>query len=448
MIVEPYKTHPAPPRIGVLVDHTSYLDETHAARPLASLEPGERVYASQDVALELVRAGHGHAFCWNANPIRLELPDATVRVIGLPFPPDAVDAVDGLATWRDWLAAEGAAPQGSLGGSAFSLLRAKLEQTLWTTVPAAQAPPIPYTIGGRQELGPQGAPVQLDGQLRHYDMRAAYASTLGTLAYGGHWRRVKPHERFDLVTRAGLPVFARARVTLPAGLELGPLIRRPRAHPAPIEQVFGGVASYPTSGTLQGVWTWQELAAALDHGARIKILDAWVHASGGRLPFLPWWNTIEQGRELPGFASLLAKATGNALWGQFCITRGQRSTVSYLNGRRTVRNLPRPRGGRRPAHDLSELLTGQVRARLYRFMAAAGPQLVTAHTDGGWTAGDFTYPEWRSKDTATRIRVLDPQLLAYTRPTGQEVYCVAGWPAALADDLFEQAWQRRGARAA
>src|ERR1035437_796752 len=91
---------------------------------------------------------------------------------------------------------------------------------------------------------------------------------------------------------------------------------------------------------------------------------------------------------MPGLAGLLAKVTGNALWGRFCMdprSQGRRS-IRSRNGKIGSRELPL-RGGLPPAHDLAELVSGRVRAELYRLMVAAGDDLLSAHTDAAWIRG-------------------------------------------------------------
>lgn len=452
MIIEPYKLRPAPPRIALLVNDRQALDEDEGLQPLWRLEKGVQVWSSQERVLALLRAGKGKAICWRGQPIRYAPPVGDgylVRVLGLELPLDDQKALLGLLAWRDWLTSEGAAPMGSLGSSAMSLLRAKLERILWCTAPHAQAPPIRWTIGARQQLGPAGAPATYRGALRLFDMRAAYAQTLAQLNYGGHWHRMRVDGERSLyrlrLFAAEHPLFCRARVRL-SGDFPGPLVRRSRGIPDPTG--LAADAPYPRTGTLQGVWTYQELLAAEETGAKATILDAWGHASACWQPFLPWWRTIEQGREgLAGFGSTLAKATGNALWGQFCVQPGGRRSLLYFDKRGVRRvELLDSRTGPRPAHDLSELLTGLVRARLQRFMVAAGSRLCSAHTDGGWVdcSDGWAYddPDWRLKRSAVELRVLDPQKLAYREPHARkQSYVVAGWPAALAKEQFERQWE-------
>lgn len=452
MIVEPYVKRPVPPAVCLLTEGGGFLLEDGRIVPARHRPPDAQAWASLDRVTALLRAGNGRALCWRGQPIRYCPGSDTdagyyVRVLGLPFP-DNDSAVAGLVRWRNWLAVNGAAPQGSLGSTSLSLLRATLAEPLWTSVPADGCPPVGFTIGGRQELGPAGTPAEYTGQLAHYDLRSAYAVTLGNLEYGGRWHEIAaanlPVEAARL-DAAGRMVFVRARVKL-AAPAIGPLVRRPRTEP---KTVFGYFPEYPTAGTIQGVWTYPELRAASDAGAvaACKLLGGWFHANGGPepYPFRRWLDRVEAGRELRGFAGLLAKATGNALWGQFCISpNGRKQILYYKGGRRVLTEIP-VAGGRKPAHDLSEYLTGKVRAALYRFMAAAGDRLCSAHTDGGWvdTAGGWEYPEpWRMKQEAVRLRVLDPQILAYTTPVGEECYVVAGWPSDAAAERFESDWTR------
>lgn len=451
MIVEPYTRPPKPRELALLVDHDRVLAEDGGTRSLRTLDRKLQVWCGQDRVLDLMREGHGKAICWRGQPIRYQPnPRAgyRVQVLGLTVPDEDDRALAGLVGWRDWLAGEGAAPLGSLGSSAKSLLRATLERTLWTTAPAAQSPPIRWTVGGRQQLGPAGAPLERVGTIRHYDLRAAYAQTLSELRYGGHWHRMRTDERRLHLFAVAHPLFVRARVRLPGGFP-GPLVKRERKDHSAMLAHF---PAYPTRGRLQGIWTWEEVEQARAMGAGVTILDAWGHASAGWRPFLPWWEAVERGRNgLHGFASTLAKATGNALWGQFCIQPGGKRSILFYErrGSRVVRRVELLDGhsGPRPAHDLSELLTGLVRARLQAFMRAAGERLCSAHTDGGWTdcTDGWAYREegWRLKETATRIRVLDPQMLAY-RIGRQESYVVAGWPARLAGGQFEATWEQKG----
>jgi hypothetical protein len=98
-----------------------------------------------------------------------------------------------------------------------------------------------------------------------------------------------------------------------------------------------------------------------------------------------------------------------------------------------------------PAYDLAEYLTGIVRAELWLAMMEAGPHLVSAHTDGLWVdCTDFSPRlslEWRNKATASRIRTIDAQNLAYVLAGSDDwLYVVAGARSYLAAGRFEDSW--------
>ncbi len=236
-------------------------------------------------------------------------------------------------------------------------------------------------------------------------------------------------------------------MTIPEGLAFGPLPRRPRRRLTTSESLQLG-AEYPVGKRVQGVWTWQELEAAEQHDCTIvRVLETWVHLAGERQPFLPWWEAIQQGRALPGLAGLLAKTTGNALWGRFAMD-------TRHNGKRTIRStgkdgrmVSRPfvaKGNRPPSHDLAETVSGRVRARLYGAMMLAGEDLLSAHTDGIWCRASHELlaglPAWRRKQEARQLDLLDPQVLRYWPKRGRPQTVFAGVPALLADDEFERQW--------
>ena len=157
-----------------------------------------------------------------------------------------------------------------------------------------------------------------------------------------------------------------------------------------------------------------------------------------------------QGRALPGFGGVLGKATGNALWGQFCITPGAERTVQHWSG---TRHRPARHKRQAPyaglnvnyAPDLAETLTGRIRAELFRCMLSTGEPLLCAHTDGIWTEGEVPAlpEEWRAKQKVARLDLLTPQFLRYYRLlSSPPEYVMAGAPETLAPAIFENAWGR------
>jgi hypothetical protein len=465
MIVAPYVRNPQPPLVAVLLpdDRAGYLivDELGRKWEADELVPELRVWGAYDVVHELVAAGVGEALCWNNEEIRwrhdrLDVDgwhtrSSDVSVLKLPFPDNPRETLRALGRWRDWLGSYGGAPTGTTGSAAWSLLRATLERTLFTSQPKRSRPPIPWTIGGRQVLGPAGSG-RFDGELEQRDLPAAYASELGGLRYGGSWLTGDelPKRRLDPEWWAGegRPVFVRARLRVPEQ-RYGPLPRRPRKRVTGMAAAFLG-AEYPSGGRVQGVWSWQEVAAAVEHGgAKLdKVLEVWAHLAGGQ-PFAPWWEAVQDGRTMPGLAGLLAKTTGNALWGRFCMdsTGGERT----VRGRDRGRMVQRPvasRGGIPAAHDLAETVSGRVRAKLYGAMVAADEGLLSAHTDGVWLReGAQVLDGWRRKGQARRLDLLGPQTLRYwpARVHPLEPFHVfAGMPAELAPAMFEELWRGAG----
>jgi hypothetical protein len=183
----------------------------------------------------------------------------------------------------------------------------------------------------------------------------------------------------------------------------------------------------------------------------VRVLETWAHIAGEKRPFDPWWTAILEGRTMPGLAGQLAKTTGNALWGQFCMDAAHNGarTIKGVRGRAVeVRELAR-QAGRPPAHDLAETISGRTRAKLYDLMAAAGDALLTAHTDGAWIDAARSDPIddellelWRVKASARRLELLNPQGLRYH--TTRDVRTVwAGVPASQADESFDAALERR-----
>lgn len=458
-MIAPYVRRPEPPTVCLLTEDGRVVSERGKRITLDLIPDRHRVWASYDTVRSLVTAGHGEALCWLGEEIRWrhrhhddewKARPSDVHVIRAAFPADDREALRGLAAWRDWLAAEGACPVSSVGSASWSLLRSQLERELWWDV--GQSPPLTHVIGGRQQPARRGRG-RFAGPVFQYDLQAAYASTLASLQYGGAWSKLAaPFDPERLSARSERCVFVRARVVVPSWLEYGPLVRRPRKRPTGRMRHMLGLLlgnDYPT-GRMQGVWTWEELQVAVEAGCRIeRLIEAWVHTSGRWRPFAPWWEAVQRGRDLPDrFGATLAKMTGNALWGQFCIGdgTGSRTIASTVNGRRRERQLP-PRPSRRPAVDLAETVAGRIRARLYELLQEAGDELVSAHTDGGWSQREIgaMSPGWRLKAVASRVDVLGPQALRYVdAQTGRERCSLAGVPSGLASETFERLWAEAG----
>lgn len=447
-MIHPY-VNPRPHKtLAYLLDRQTVLDERGRERPLREqLEAGVQVWADAGMLRELTRQGHGSAVLWRYvaigwHPAR-GADDWPVRGLQIEQPESPLETVRGLARWRNWLEGYGAAPAGSLGGSGMSLLKATLRQPLWTS--AGNLPPVKYTLGGRQEATPP-TPRLVTGMLRHSDMVAAYANTLGRVRYGNRWEHFGPRDmswRRLAERNPNMLVYVRAVVDIPELPHgLGPLPDRPRSQPSGAASLFWalGQEAYPSGRRLQGVWSWPELEQAEASGSRIRrVLDVWIHLAGeSERPFAPWLDAVQVGREMGGFAGTLAKATGNATWGQLAIAKGRRKIVA----RGRDENV-RMRGGNpsQRAFDLAEWIAGSVRARLHAGMIEAGERLICAHTDGLW-ADRVKVPGWRVRRArdADELRLIDAQHLAYRAGAGDWEYTVAG----VLDpgEWFEDRWQR------
>lgn len=464
MKIEPYKRTPAEQRMAWLDRAGQPVSEEGELLAWDDWPAGTRLFTSWDTAYALVRAGEGEALCWNGEEIRWRhaapqggdgpygwRPSSNdAHVIRYPFDDaDVPGILRALAGWRTWLEREGAGVVGSTGSCAWSLLRATLEAPLWTRV--GERPPLAFVAGGRIENGPAGSGA-FAGLLHHHDLPAAYASTLGGLRYGGRWFEVTGEHEPEWYASNGLPVFARARVRLPAGVPFGLLLRRPRHRGYLAGLLEGGYPNEP-GRRIQGVWTWPELELARRYGASVQLLRVWAHrARLDQTPFLPWWRAVERGRGMEGLAGQLAKMTGNALWGRLAMDAGQRGerfirSRTGGSGRLVQRRLP-SRPAPPPDHALAETVSGRIRAQLTEAMLVAGPDLVCAHTDGLWCEAahpfELELEGWRQDKAARRLELVQPMILRWWPMRGSSPRVVfAGVPAGVAERAFEEVWTRR-----
>ena len=415
---------------------------------LARMPKGLRVYVSWEQADELARAGKGELIAWGDEPIRWRAHrhgDSHRRrsdAVIVKIPCDTRKEFEhGLAAWCDWLHSYSTDPGWSLGGTSMSLLRRTLDIPLPTTL--GSLPPPRWTLGGRQQCFVEpGTVVRGAVQL---DLPAAYTHVIGGLRYGGAWREAG--DGWTLWPQNGYPALARADVRLPRELSVGPLHRRPARRPDSGVEEIAPTVPYPTSGRLTGLWTYQELEQAANVGAHIKIRKAWIHA-GGDLVFADWHDAIMEGRALPGYAGQLAKATGNALWGQFVIDDRKRLQVQRWNGSYKTLAVQASRGHQVRAWDVGEIVCGTVRARLYEALALFGEDVICCHTDGLWVrdsaqvnALGLAIDGWRIKSDVAELHILDQQKYRYREHRARTYRTVfSGVPASRADEVFQRLW--------
>jgi hypothetical protein len=485
-------------RPAVLVDagRARSLDDG-TVHDLARLPKGLRVYVSWDDADALARAGTGELVAWGDEPIRWRLQrhgDSHRRNTDAVIIKQACDTHRqfdaGIAEWAEWLHGINVNPGWSLGGTSMNVLRATLDAPLACSMgsfyPDEKRPgftvggmKIPWTLGGRQQCFVEPGTV-IHGAVQ-LDLPAAYTHVVGGLRYGGAWRKVEPKAAWQWHD-AGFPVLGRGDVRIGSTpLAVGPLHRRPHRRPdSGVEEIAPSVP-YPVEGRWQGLWTYAEIQQALAVGVHVRVKDAYVHA-GGDTVFQDWHDAIMEGRALPGYAGQLAKATGNALWGQFVIDDRKRLQVQRWNGSYQALPVQSSGGHQKRAWDIGELVCGTVRAKLYEMLYGYGPDLVCCHTDGLWirdvlgiavpepwriktdaaelhvldlvcchTDGlwirdvlGIAVPEpWRIKTDAAELHVLDQQKYRYrTRRARTFTPVFSGVPAARAADTFQRLWGR------
>jgi hypothetical protein len=426
-MIFPYQRTPPVRTVGLVTKVGDVIGEAGA----------DAIYVGADRCRDLLTQGFGSATCWNGDPIRLHLPDGRDALVLRTDHASDRAMLDGLVLWRDMLAAMGARV-GSLGSSAWSLWRASLTAPIHDA--AGTPPPLHNVIGGRQEL-PRGPGRFHDAY--HHDITAAYPRTLARLTYGGAWEYhdVGSWREVERWASAGIMAYLSAEVRL-RGWAFGPLPRRHTRALTAWEAALHPV-EYPRSGVIRGFWSAPEVLAAVREGAGVKLRGVWVHGSIHQ-PWLRWWDRVQMLRAAPGYAAVLGKAMGSAMWGQLAITDGERTTLTFENGRRRVRRSELPGGGRPRMYDVAEYVTGSVRSRLYGdLLAPMGERVIAAHTDGAWldTRGGPAGDGWRLKEHAVTLDVMNPQCYRY-RVEGRSgfVYKVAGVDADHARGTFRELW--------
>lgn len=452
MIIHPAGRRRDLVRAAVLVDEgrARSLDDGRLY-DLARMPKGLRIYAPWDMADELARAGKGELLAWGDEPIRWRPErkgDSARRnsdAVIVKLPVDTRKEFEhGIASWCEWLDSHETNPGWSLGGTSMSLLRSTLDSSLVTTL--GELPPSRWTLGGRQQCFVEpGTVVRGAVQL---DLPAAYTNVIGGMRYGGAWRRIDGAtlDRLDLFARSGYSVLVHARVHLLQEIGVGPLAHRPRQRPDSRVEEIAPTVPYPTSGRLTGLWTYAEIEQAVAAGCTVRKIDAaYVHC-GGDTVFANWHDAIMEGRALPGFAGQLAKATGNALWGQFVIDDRKRLTVQRWNGTYKQLHVQSSKGHQTRAWDVGEVVCGTVRAKLYGMMNTYSDALICCHTDGFWMRDvdafrHLSTDDWRLKSDAAELHVLDQQKYRY-REHGKRAWktIFSGVPASRSEEVFQRLW--------
>lgn len=458
MIVRPYKRFHGRKRVALVTREGRFIDESGEVLNPAELPFDYRCFCAWETARLLTLEGKGESLLWNGEHIRwrpFQFPDEDqwnarpydAYVLRVPMYENDERNLSEIVRWRDWLREYRAIP-GTMGGTSMSLLKARVKRPLYCSV-QWDVKRLRQSAGGRITNGPNGQG-EFRGNLLHWDLPAAYATELGHVRYGGRWFPSGINRaHLDKMLGKRVPIFVRARVYVPKGLAFGPLPTRPRGiiHPfrALLMQYSG--KRYPVGRTVQGIWTYEEILAAERVGCSVRIVEAWKHSSPTESPFNLWWAAVQEGRAMQGLAGLLAKTTGNALWGMFAMdpsARGSNSIHFRPKGKKRMQTRkPKPRPYPIPAIDLAEIVAGRVRARLYDAMQTCGDHLLCAHTDGLWSVSG--HPpldgDWRAKDHAAEMQLLTPQ--AYrTWERGAPSVIYSGVPVEQSAAAFDKAWER------
>lgn len=462
-------TRVVPPHreVAILLDKDTLLLEDGEEWPYDLAPMETKVYASRSVISQIfMREKVGEVLKYDGDILkwRKECPPryksrATwrndpkeVNVVGARnFPENPFHALEAYADWRDWIESYGGNIIGTMSSSAWSLFKMSLPSEVWFT-PYDGVPGIDHPIGGRL-LPCKDTWTTFQGDLIQWDLHSAYTRRLAGLAFGGkgsHWREVRTTTNFDRLVEKGYCVYIEARVKFNGeGCFLGPLPkRRTEYHPRPITNI-----GYPTKGTIQGIWTYEEIRDADRVGTSISIQRAFIHiATGSRYHHANWYNTIQEGRRnLEGFAKGLAKQTGNSLWGRYAMRIRPAKTVYRDNdGNRKWIKHPDRTLKRNQCMELADQLSGKIRSDLFEFAISADNNLLQGNTDGAWVVYKEGWlppsDDWRIKKRANRMDIIDDATYRYWEE-GEEgpTYIVPGVNTDFVESHFDKNWAKHHA---
>ena len=269
-----------------------------------------------------------------------------------------------------------------------------------------------------------------------WDVRSAYPSAMAASPVAASLREVSAGTRLDAAT----PGLARAAVYVPMDLPYAPL---------PIREA-PEVVSYPL-GPVTGTWTWRELHAAVMLGCEVRVEQCWAPRRAEDL-FAPWWESVREGRDLPGAAGTMVKSILNSLWGQFAL-RGEGSMDVYWSDDAGECPIEQPLGPRALPHHYTVHIAAEIasRVRVQTLMEGIYESGRVQHvdTDGIITSQMGEGPvnqgdapgQWRAKAIVHELEVLAPQVYRYTAESDPQIwhYVAAGLSEAGAFEIFRQA---------
>lgn len=460
MIVKKLSKKPEHTFMATLLDEDTILHEDGREYRLEDVPPRTRIWSHWENTVSDIwrKKGIGEVLIYDQDPVRWRkdsnYEDHRWPSIGnnqdvyllksQAYPEDKENALKAFIQWRDWIEDYGGNAFGTVASISWSIWRSTFSEDFYS--PTKWPTSVKFPIGGRlipcKELNSAWV-----GDFIQWDMQAAYATELSRIRYGGKgskWVEVKGNCDFKAMSDNGIPVYIVAMVWVPK-MRLGPLPRRRTAY-NPFSRV---PIYYGTNCRIRGTWTMEEIQEAIEVGCTVKIERIWVHmATGKGLHFAQWWKAIEDGREhLDGFAKSLAKSTGNSLWGQFALREKPRK-IRWIgdDGKRKHRVIEARMMNRPSSPELSDQLTGKIRAKLYSLAISAGDDLMQANTDGAWVShqnGWLPPDGWRIKKRASLIEFIDESNYRFWEPeSNTPSYCMAGVPVGWHETYFEKEWNK------
>ncbi len=404
--------------------------------PISESPKGAVLYArSHDEVFELIRAGRGKAKYWRKRYVSYVIDGKEVKnVRDILSHSEPLEALEELRQWRDWTWDNGANVS-SLAGTAHSLWRGTLRDGQRLIVAAGRLP-VPTErlfLGGRQEAQ-RG--VHDAGTL--WDISGAYPSAMGELRTASLYRRIPFHRVIRSESDLGYVGFAHARVAIK------------KSYWGPLPHREGKRVTFPIGAQMvEGVYDFNELAVAYKIGLSIYIEEAWV-GRGVRFPWKTWYNTVTEGRKLPGVGGRLTKAASNSLWGSFAIS-GSGMWISYVDGR-MVREPTREPFKRKNSEVLSAHISSYIRARLFMEALYFNREgVLAAHTDGCIFAPN-AHPvvieerpglgNWSERKRMHDLVVIGPASYSYINGTGERRFSLPGCPPQYRERVFKQLLHR------
>ena len=463
MRVSSNKKAPIHLEIGILLDENTVLTE-HGECSYDRILSDTKIYASKKIIDEIwqkKKIGEVLKYDGEISKWRKRTPDGWKHTTwknhksevsvssSRSFPEEPNVALEAYSDWRDWIESYGGSIAGTYSSASWSLFKTTIRDGVWET-PFNGVPGIGHPLGGRL-LPCKKERAAFEGDIIQWDLYAAYSRRLGSLQFGGvgsRWIEVNKWINFDRMVERGICVYIEAEITLNESRTLGPLpIRRKEYHPRPISNL-----SFPISGTIHGIWTYEECRAAIESGAIIKFKRGYYHhATGRKYHHDDWYRIIQEGREnLNGYARTLAKQTGNSLWGRYAMRIRPSKTVWREGNKRVWVKHPVRTLKRNQCMELADQLCGKIRSDLYRFAISANDCLIQGNTDGAWIEYERGWlppnDDWRIKHRTNRIEILDDATYRYWADGEKDpTYVVPGISSEWTEKVFDRRWNEYAA---